>query len=250
MMGVAVPERALVQDASDAGGQHIEDLTRYRFAAQFVAGQQVLDVACGSGYGSSLLWAQGRARRVAGVDVSSVALESARSFCVPGQIEFALAKADRLPFKDGEFGVVVSIETFEHLPRPDDFLRELRRVLRPGGRAVISTPLNHSPGRLRPQNPYHMREYSAGEFVDLLKAVFAHVDLCSQVSDFGYDPLWAPLEKLRGGGIVGSAVKCCTPAVVRQLVRQLLGSRGRHVVASQVVVGPSERAAYQIAVCS
>jgi ubiquinone/menaquinone biosynthesis C-methylase UbiE len=210
----------------------------------------VLDVACGSGYGSSLLWAEGKARQVIGADVSIEALECATRFRVPGRVEFALAKAESLPFPDSEFDVVVSMETFEHLAHPKEFLRELRRVLRPGGPVVVSTPLNNSPGRLRPQNPYHIREYSTEEFAGLLQAVFSEMQLCSQVSEFVYEPLWSPLEKLRGENAVGSALKRCTPIVVRQLVRRLLGSKGRHVVGSQVAGGYSAGAAYQIAVCT
>jgi ubiquinone/menaquinone biosynthesis C-methylase UbiE len=250
MMGVATPQRALVHDTSDATGQHVEDLARYRFAAQFVAGCRVLDVACGTGYGSSLLSAEGKARQVIGVDASIEALESATRFRMPGRVEFVLAKAESLPFRDREFDAVVSMETFEHLAHPAGFLRELRRVLRPGGAAVVSTPLNNSPGRLRPQNRYHMREYSAEEFAGLLQAVFSEMQLCGQVSEFDYEPLWAPLEKLRGESVVGNALKRCTPIVVRQLVRRLLRSKGRHVVGSQVAAGYSAGAAYQIAVCT
>src|SRR5271169_2245284 len=145
---VSVAERAVVTDIG-RGADHLEDFTRYRFACSFVSGKRVLDVACGSGYGSALLSQEVGATCVMGVDASWEALNAARRFLAPGNVGFALSDAEQLPFCDGGFDVIVSMETLEHLRHPEVFLRELGRLLCAGGKAIISTPLNNSEARFQ-----------------------------------------------------------------------------------------------------
>lgn len=244
-----VAERVLVTDLA-LERNHLEDFTRYHFACGYVTGKRVLDVACGSGYGSALLWREGGASCVIGADASWEALQAARRFEAPGHVAFALGPAEQLPFSDGEFEAIVSMETLEHLRNPRAFLRELGRVLRADGQAVISTPLNNSEGRYRPDNPHHCREYSASEFLGLLRDVFQQAELFSQLSDYGYDPLWAPLEKVRGCSWVRQAAAVVVPATIRRGLRRTTGSKGRQLAASRVIPGYRDEAAYQIAVCS
>ena len=90
-----VAERALVTDLA-LESDHLEDFTRYRFACGFVSSKRVLDVACGSGYGSALLWREGGASCVIGVDASWDALQAAQRFQVPGHVRFAMGSAEQL----------------------------------------------------------------------------------------------------------------------------------------------------------
>src|SRR5437016_6831224 len=111
----------------------------------------VLDVACGTGYGSEILLAAG-VRRVTSVDLSFHAVQfGVRSYGIAGLV----GDAHLLPFKDGTFDGVVSLETLEHLANPEMFIREVVRVMRPLGVFALSTPnglfFNGS-------NPYHLRE--------------------------------------------------------------------------------------------
>ena len=244
-----VAERVLVTDLA-LERNHLEDFTRYRFACGFVTGKRVLDVACGSGYGSALLWREGGASCVIGADASWEALQAAQRFQAPGHVAFALGPAEQLPFSDGEFEAIVSMETLEHLRNPRAFLRELGRVLRAGGLGIVSTPLNNSETRHRPDNPHHCREYSASEFLGLLRDVFQQVELFSQLSDYGYDPLWAPFEKVRGRSWARQAVAAVVPPAVRHGLRRAMGSKGRQLAASRIIPGYDQQAAYQIAVCS
>lgn len=91
-----------------------------------------LDIGCGRGFLLSHLAGAGL-RGLTGMDVyDDVASE-----------HFAYAQGDvtqRLPFEDASFDCVVAGEIIEHVPNPDNLLREIRRVLRPGGTLVISTP--------------------------------------------------------------------------------------------------------------
>ena len=120
------------------GGQvQIEHYHRYLFARSLVAGLDVLDVASGEGYGSALL-AQ-VARSVIGIEHSgSTVCAAARSF-PRSNLRFLQGDARALPLADS-CDAVVSFETIEHFDRQEDFLREVRRVLRPDGSFIASTP--------------------------------------------------------------------------------------------------------------
>src|SRR6267143_2879151 len=100
---------------------------RYNFAAQFVRGKIVLDIACGSGMGSEFLLRSG-ATKVIGVDISRESLDFA-SAQYPN-IDFLWGDASsHIPLPDGVVDVVVSFETIEHFRDQTTFLQQCRRVL-------------------------------------------------------------------------------------------------------------------------
>jgi 2-polyprenyl-3-methyl-5-hydroxy-6-metoxy-1,4-benzoquinol methylase len=149
---------------------------RYVFAGQYVCGKDVLDVACGSGVGTSLLHGAG-ARRVWGLDIDPNAIAFAKARY--RECEFAECEATNLCLPDGSVDVVVSFETLEHLKDQRKFLLECRRVLRPGGVLVCSTP-NLEISRWSASNPYHIRELNPREFQELLGGMFPSVELFGQ----------------------------------------------------------------------
>jgi SAM-dependent methyltransferase len=173
-------------------------VARYRFARPHVEGKRVLDVACGTGYALDLLAES--ARRVVAVDIDAGAVASARREA-HGRVVVAVADACRLPFAAGAFDVVTSFETLEHLDRRAEFLTEVRRVLRPDGLLVLSTP-NASytrPVDGRPRNPFHVHEYTPGELRGQIAPLFASVELLGQalharfrISPFRDDQLRLP----------------------------------------------------------
>jgi 2-polyprenyl-3-methyl-5-hydroxy-6-metoxy-1,4-benzoquinol methylase len=156
-----------------------EHLARYNFAARFVTGKNVLDVACGSGYGAAILKNAG-AMAVTGVDISDEAVAYARVHHAADGIEFVVGDAERLS-PSGPFDVVVSFETIEHIAHPKAFLAESTRLLAPGGVLIVSTPVRLK-GTLadRPANPHHVREWSLPEFQALLCEHYRHVDIHGQ----------------------------------------------------------------------
>jgi SAM-dependent methyltransferase len=99
----------------------------------------LLDAGCGTG--GFLAWAAetGRFTRLGGIDISVEAIELARE-AVPGA-ELHAAPLDGIPFGDEEFDVVVSLDVLQHVPETllDASLKELRRVLRPGGALLVRT---------------------------------------------------------------------------------------------------------------
>jgi SAM-dependent methyltransferase len=152
-------------------------LARYRFAEQFVKGKRVADIACGTGYGSYAL-AQAGAQSVHGMDISETAVTNCRKSYEAPNLSFSVGNAQNLSsIPDGAFDLLVSFETIEHLPDVDAYLREIARILCPGGTFLVSTPDRRISSVLysftgRPGNPFHVREYIEGEFLDLLSARF------------------------------------------------------------------------------
>jgi SAM-dependent methyltransferase len=162
-----------------AGQVEIEHLHRYFLARDLCRGLDVLDVAAGEGYGTALL-AQ-VARSVVGVEVSAEAVAHAAKAYRGPNFRFLKGDARCLPLDDASVDAVVSFETIEHFYEHDQFLAEVRRVLRPGGRFIVSSPERdvYSPSGSS-ANPYHVRELSRAEFSVLLRNLFAHLRLLGQ----------------------------------------------------------------------
>ncbi len=162
------------------GGQmQVEHYHRYLFARSLVAGLDVLDVASGEGYGSALL-AQ-VAGSVVGAEYSGPTVRVAAANFPRANLRFLQADARALPLADACVDAVVSFETIEHFDRQDDFVREVRRVLRSGGSFIVSTPDRdvYSPAGSA-ANPFHKWELSRVEFTALLRSRFRHVQVTQQ----------------------------------------------------------------------
>lgn len=158
-----------------------EHLSRYRYSAGFANGKTILDVACGTGYGSSLLREAG-AHKVYGVDISHEAAAYAKNRYQHPDIKFLQGDCARLPFENKRFDVVVSFETLEHIVNSDAFVVEVSRVIKDDGIFIVSTPNKAvcSPGREKPYNPYHVKEYYLKELIQLLEKSFDVVDARGQ----------------------------------------------------------------------
>jgi 2-polyprenyl-3-methyl-5-hydroxy-6-metoxy-1,4-benzoquinol methylase len=172
---MAYPER-IVPDETSAGPLAIHE-KRYRFALPYCAGRQVLDAACGVGYGSALLAES--ASGVVGVDLSEDAIAYARSRYAQDNVEFLVDDLQAPGLADRSFDVVCSFETLEHLPNRDAFLGHVARVLRDEGVLVLSTPRANETTE-SPDNPHHFVEYSRRDFEALLGRYFDRVELFGQ----------------------------------------------------------------------
>jgi 2-polyprenyl-3-methyl-5-hydroxy-6-metoxy-1,4-benzoquinol methylase len=161
----------------------IEHLHRYVLAAGLVNGLRVLDIASGEGYGSNLL-AQSAAE-VIGVDIDSKAVSHASLKYQRPNLKFRQGSATAIPLDDASVDFCVSFETLEHHDKHEEMIKELRRVLKPGGVLMISTPnkLNYTD---RPQvtNEFHVKELYTQEFLDLVSRQFPTVELYFQEADF------------------------------------------------------------------
>jgi 2-polyprenyl-3-methyl-5-hydroxy-6-metoxy-1,4-benzoquinol methylase len=161
-------------------------LQRYQFAAaELAAGKElrVLDAACGVGYGSKQLAGTPAVSEVTAIDRSTEALALARGQFAAPNIRYLEDDCHTLAAASasGPFDAVVSFETLEHLPNPEAFLQSCYRNLQSGGQLIISTPNKSvsSPDTLDWE--YHEKEYTATEFLQLLKqAGFSEVRLFGQ----------------------------------------------------------------------
>jgi len=154
---------------------------RYIYAAHFVKNKKVLDIACGEGFGSSYL--SQFAQSIVGIDLDSKSIEHARkAYGNKGQLNFLVGSMLQIPIVESNaFDVVVSFESIEHIENPDIFLREVKRVLKPKGVFIVSTPNKAIyTDKFHVQNPFHFREYYQDEFHDLIKKFFDQVVVLGQ----------------------------------------------------------------------
>jgi len=150
-------------------------LVVYEWIAKRVAGLEVVDMACGEGYGSDVL--SRRAARVTGVDANPEAFEHARLRYRRANLTF---KRDIVETYTQPCDALVFLQTIEHLHDPKAALEHFRSLLRAGGVAYISTPnvLTLAPkGAERSGNPWHLIEYRAEEFRELCASAFSSVEL-------------------------------------------------------------------------
>ena len=173
-------------------------LDRYRFAAERVQGRQVLDCACGTGYGVRLLREQGLAARVIGVDIAAASIKYAWKHHGVSAAMYVCASADRLPLADASVDLVTSFETIEHVSDDGFLVNEFYRVLRPNGKLIVSTP-NQWPLE---NTPFHVREYDRNSFVGVIESRFDCLELYNQNS--GSD---TPLNHGQTRGIVATTHK-------------------------------------------
>jgi len=147
--------------------------------------EQVLDMGCGEGYAANRVQPWVLPRSLAGIDLSQPMLAEARR--TYPTISFAAATAYYLPFHPGQFDLVLAMEVLEHLERPEDALREVRRVGR--GRVLASVPLepiwrmlNMARGAYWPSlgnTPGHLNHWTRSGFVHMLKRHFTILELRS-----------------------------------------------------------------------
>jgi SAM-dependent methyltransferase len=184
-----------------------EHYHRYALAAHWCAGQRTLDAACGEGYGSALL--SHSAAAVEGVDVSEQAIAHARQRY--GQLQgvgFHQADCISLPFDDNEFDRVVSFETLEHLVEHDLLMAEFRRVLKPDGFLILSSPDKAVySDEQNNENEYHLKELYRDELESLIGRYFPASRLLGQKLMF-HSAIWSmdsvkqvSLDQFSSGGV-------------------------------------------------
>ncbi|MGD1090527.1 MAG: methyltransferase domain-containing protein [Bryobacteraceae bacterium] len=189
-----------------------EHASRYAFASTFAGGKQVLDIGCGTGYGTAEL--SHKARRVVGFDIAGEAVSYARSHYPLANASFAQASATCLPFATRSFDLAVAFEVIEHLSDWRSLLSEVRRVLHTDGIFVVSTPnrLYYADSRAHHgPNPFHVHEFEFAEFRDAMDEFFPRVSILLQnrMESFAFYPEQPvfPHPEARIDGTRGSAAE-------------------------------------------
>ena len=157
----------------------LEHVIRYQFASQFVDNKRVLDASCGAGYGSALL--AENAASVDGLDLSQEAVAYAQANYSRPNIRYTAGSIGELPYPDACFDVYVSFETLEHVDADTQkrFIEEAKRVLRPDGILIVSTP-NKDIYDKRGSNVFHVNELGYEAFSALVHSAFSNVTFLSQ----------------------------------------------------------------------
>jgi len=150
-----------------------EHAARYAFAARLVGGERVLDLGCGVGYGAARLASEAWA--VVALDNALAPLRHGSGEFHPPEVHYVQGDCRGLPFPDASFDSVVAFEVIEHIAEWRDLLQEAKRVLRPAGQLIVSTPnrLYYGESRSEP-NPYHVHEFSYEEFQEALNGFFPY----------------------------------------------------------------------------
>lgn len=142
-------------------------LIAYHTAAKMISGN-VLEIGCGEGYGIPML---------APSCISYTAIDKFQTEVanLPANASFKQMSVPELKgFEDNSFDFVVSFQVIEHIEDDNRFMAEIKRVLKPGGKLIFTTP-NKLMSLTR--NPWHVREYTPTEMANLIKAHFGTMEL-------------------------------------------------------------------------
>jgi spore coat polysaccharide biosynthesis protein SpsF (cytidylyltransferase family) len=153
----------------------------YEFAgSQFGTSDHVLDIACGDGYGCRIM--APKVGKVLGVDINQLLIAANQQNNGTENIAYDVGDCFALSLANGAVTGATAMELIEHLPvdKVDDFVGEVRRVIKPGGSFVCSTPQN-SHGDI-PLVPWHVKEYSVAELRAILERHFSSVKILSSKS--------------------------------------------------------------------
>lgn len=167
-------ERIIPADASSGYErlQNLRHLFAYEHAAALAAGKTVLEAGFGEGYGS---WQLAKvAAKVSAVDNNSGAVAHAAAAYRAANLGFSLYDGRTLPFGDSVFDLAVAFQVIEHTDDDRAFLEEVRRVLKPGGTCLLTTPnrLHRLKPGQKPWYKFHKREYTREELENLMRGVF------------------------------------------------------------------------------
>ena len=174
-----------------AGEMIYEHLHRYLIARNYVAGKRVLDVASGEGYGSHLI--SKSAASVVGADISSDAVAHASKRYAHEHLRYVAADCIHIPEPDASFEIIVSFETIEHMTEHEAFMREVDRLLAPGGMFIISSPNRPEYSeKTGYKNEFHIKELDQTELKALLDPHFPAQAWFAQRAAF-HSMVW-PLE--------------------------------------------------------
>ena len=170
---------------------------RYIKANDYVVGRDVLDVACGSGYGALIL---SNATSYRGIDLDPRAVrEAKREFA---EFKYGEGSIYDLPLPDNSVMAITSFETLEHVDRPKTAMGEIARVLTPGGVLIGSIPINH------PDRIHHFKPYTAAEAYDIFTSANLSTKALFVQSEMTFGEIRpADVAAVNGGTLVAVMLK-------------------------------------------
>lgn len=193
---------------------------RYKFASEFIAGKDVLEIGCGAGIALGFL--AEKSRSVAGVDIDEKNVTIARSLYTNHKsIKISVADAHKLDFIDNSFDLVIFYEAIYYLKKPERFVSEASRVLRENGLLIICT-VNKDWQDFHP-SPFTHRYFSVPELFLLLQKEFNSVECYGAFHT-------------KSNGIVGQCVSLMKRAATR--FHLIPGSLAARAYLKRIFFGP------------
>ena len=163
MAKIATAERVSLEKSDNFVFQR--SLLAYHRAAELVEGD-ILEIGTGTGYGVEII--APKAKRFISIDK-----QLPQNVLQLENVEYYDMQVPPIGFENCSFDSVVSFQVIEHIEEDLEFVNEVARVLRPGGKFVVSTP--NAPMSLT-RNPWHVREYNADELLSILECNFSKVE--------------------------------------------------------------------------
>jgi 2-polyprenyl-3-methyl-5-hydroxy-6-metoxy-1,4-benzoquinol methylase len=147
---------------------------RYLIASEYAGGKNILDIACGTGYGTDIV-KKGGAQTATGIDIDSSAVNEAKNkyeskgltyFChdYNDLNDINMLEPELIEKLKNKFDLIVSFETIEHLEKPDEFLKTISKYLKINGILITSVPVTPSVDA----NPFHLHDFTNKSFNRLL----------------------------------------------------------------------------------
>ncbi|WP_281975754.1 class I SAM-dependent methyltransferase [Halobacillus litoralis] len=164
-------ERVIPKEMDPMNNMLLEHIARYTFSTPYVKGR-VLDIACGTGYGSVMVAKERKEEidEIIGVDICEDTLQYAVHNYYHPLLTFKQGDAmdSELPQHIGQFDTILSFETIEHVRDDRLFIKRMYDLLKPGGKLVLSTPFGK--GRNHPSgSPFHYFQLTSEEFSSLFE---------------------------------------------------------------------------------
>ena len=148
---------------------HQRLLSAYYHAQPYIKGN-LLELGCGEGRGVELL--APKAASYLGIDKIKPIIDSLKARFP--DYKFLDGTFPPFPFEDNQFDTIVTFQVIEHIKEDDEFIREIHRVLKPGGTALVTTP---NIKMTLSRNPWHIREYTADQLTKLCEKHFSNVEM-------------------------------------------------------------------------
>ena len=194
---------------------------------------RILDVGCGTGANLLMLSKYGDAE---GVDVS----EDALAFCRERGLEnVKLGAAEELPYDDGTFDLVTALDVVEHLDDDLAGLREMRRVLRPGGRVLLFVPTFMFLWGLQDDVSNHRRRYRMPELRRVLEQAGFEIERTTYANITFFMPILAMRKLMRLTGIKAESENNINVSALNGVLARMLGAESRFLKYANIPFGVS-----------
>ena len=181
---------------------------------------RILDVGCGTGANLQMLGEHGEAE---GVDISNEALEFCRA---RGLAKVKQGAAESLPFENASFDLVTALDVVEHLDDDVAGLKEMRRVLRPRGRALLFVPAFMFLWGVQDDVSHHRRRYTAGEIANRIREAGLTVERITYANLTFFLPILIGRSLMRLTGVRPSSENNINIGMLNGALGQLFGNEG------------------------